>query len=345
MSILFIGDPHFKLDNILETNNFVIALDNLLVTRSKDVDYIVVLGDILHNHEKLHTQCLNQAMDFFKMLLRHRPVYCLVGNHDAINNSIFLTEDHWLNILKGWSNITIVDKVHLLQINKSNIILCPYVPDGRLIEALGTLETDFKKVDLVVCHQLLDGVKMGPIVANNVEKWDDSFPFCISGHIHDKQRPQPNLFYVGSALQIAFGESSDKIIFIYNVETKEEEEIDLGLSRKEILYINIEDLDKLECKINKKDDTQLKIVIKGDASECKSLKNSALIKELSKKHNIKNIQFKETKQEKKPKTEEKSFELLLRNKIISKNDPYLLSLADHLLIGGDDISDKDVFII
>jgi hypothetical protein len=93
-------------------------------------------------------------------------------------------------------------------------------------------------------HQLLDGVKMGAILTENVEKWEENYPFLISGHIHDKQRVQNNLYYTGSSMQHAFGESCDKTISLVKIDTSIHiEEIDLKLPKKQILYYDIEDLD------------------------------------------------------------------------------------------------------
>ncbi len=49
-------------------------------------------------------------------------------------------------------------------------------------------------------------------------KWDHSFPLVISGHIHSEQRPQKNIFYPGSVIQHAFGESEDNglLLLIFN---------------------------------------------------------------------------------------------------------------------------------
>ena len=47
--------------------------------------------------------------------------YILVGNHDLINNQQFLSTNHWMNALKDWPNIFIVDKPTTLS-NKSKII-------------------------------------------------------------------------------------------------------------------------------------------------------------------------------------------------------------------------------
>ncbi len=42
------------------------------------------------------------------------------------------------------------------------------------------------------------------------------FPLVISGHIHSEQRPQKYIFYPGSVIQHAFGESEDNGLCIIN---------------------------------------------------------------------------------------------------------------------------------
>ena len=126
--ILCIGDPHFRVDNIDETRIFTTNLSKYL--DENEIDIIIVMGDVLHTHEKIHTFALNAAFDFFKMLSsKNKPVYSLVGNHDATSNTIFLTNNHWMNVLKGWKNITVVDYPTKVETNESFIVLCPYVPD------------------------------------------------------------------------------------------------------------------------------------------------------------------------------------------------------------------------
>ncbi len=59
---------------------------------------------------------------------------------------------------------------------------------------------------------------MGAIESIEGDKWDHSFPLVISGHIHSEQRPQKNIFYPGSVIQHAFGESEDNglLLLIFN---------------------------------------------------------------------------------------------------------------------------------
>ena len=56
---LCIGDPHFKLDNIDDTNQFIKNLDKYLSAHD-EIENIVVMGDVLHTHEKLHTTANKQ---------------------------------------------------------------------------------------------------------------------------------------------------------------------------------------------------------------------------------------------------------------------------------------------
>lgn len=367
MSILFIGDPHFRVDNMVESQKFVQETERILQSRD-DIDVIIVLGDVLHTHEKLHTFALNNAVQFFKMLTQYHPTYCLVGNHDATSNTIFLTDNHWLNILKGWNNLTVVDIPMILRLKECHtVVMCPYVPDGRFKEALQqTIEryqVDWKTSDLIVGHQLLDGAKMGPIVASGVEEWREEWPLLISGHIHDKQRPQPNLFYTGSSMQHAFGESTDKTLYLYSLSAKTGEEIKLMIPRKEILYVDIKDLDGVGEKVAKlaEDDISVKIVVRGNMSEVKAAKDTDVVKQLEQTTGVKSVVFKQQSANQQSSTsavsssseitgessssKEESFELVLKHLVQQKEDKYLESLLNNLLTGGEDLSDKDVFFV
>jgi predicted MPP superfamily phosphohydrolase len=78
--IVAIGDPHAKTDNIPEVTLFTQKLYEYLEENPPDI--IVVLGDLLDTHERLHTSPLNIAYDFIKRLRDIAPTYVLVGNHD-----------------------------------------------------------------------------------------------------------------------------------------------------------------------------------------------------------------------------------------------------------------------
>jgi len=380
MKILAIGDPHFKVDNTEETIHF----SNLLSTyleENQDIEYIVVLGDVLHDHEKLNTFALNNAVEFFKMLISHkRKVYCLVGNHDATSNTIFLSDNHWMKILKGWDGLTVVDKPIKVNLSSTDhgsdtyhgteeefIVLCPYVPPGRFVEALNYI-SDWNKSKIVFGHQEVDGVKMGMIVANGVEEWKEEYPMLILGHIHDKQKLNNNVYVVGSCLQHSYGEGSDKSLALINVPLKDVgfddiEEIYLEIKKKKIIYADVSEFKEIQEKIrNENKNIEYKIVFSGNESDFKAIKNSTIYKDTLDMEKVKNITFKnKLKKDKKivndkgeeiEELKDKNIEELnndfyecLTKLIIEENDPYLQSLYEHILYGKDDMSDKDVLFI
>ena len=98
MKVLTIGDPHFKVDNIVESDEMVNKLEKLV--KHLQPNFVVVLGDILHRHEKIHVSPLMRAGNLIKMLSDICPTYLLIGNHDRPNNSTYMTNEHPFNPLK-----------------------------------------------------------------------------------------------------------------------------------------------------------------------------------------------------------------------------------------------------
>lgn len=333
MKVLAIGDPHFMIKNIPEVEIFVKKLEELI--KNENPDYIVMLGDLLHEHERLHTIPLNIAYNFIKMLSSYAYTYCIVGNHDLINNKQYLTDNHWMNAMKDWDNVKVIDKV----ITENNFVFCPYVPPGRFIEAVESyIKSDTK---CVFAHQEFYGCKMGAIVSVEGDKWLDTHPIVISGHIHSNQRPQDNVYYPGASLQHAFGESEKNIIPIITFSDSgyDIREVDLELPRKKIVYVDIENIDDYEVKDTKH---KLKIKLSGNYEEFKTFKKSVKYKELSKK-GIK-ISYKPKKVEEKINDIDSSdFLKILHNLVIKEKNSYLLSDYNHIFLNRE--KNEDVIIL
>jgi DNA repair exonuclease SbcCD nuclease subunit len=280
--ILAIGDPHFRMDNLDTIETYITNVCELVRTHRPDV--VVVLGDLLHCHERLHTSALNYAYTFIDTLRQLCPVYVIVGNHDYINNSQFLSTHHWMNAMKQWPNVTIVDRV----IRHGQLAFCPYVFPGRLREALATLgdvETGVDSASILFCHQEFKGCKMGAIVSTDGDEWTDaSLPYVVSGHIHDKQRVGDRVYYAGSSMQHAFGESHDKTIALCTIHDKGHvtiTELDTHLPKKRILYMSIDEArDDTKDYAKHMPNTQLRITLNGTYEEFKAFKKTNKYKEL-----------------------------------------------------------------
>jgi DNA repair exonuclease SbcCD nuclease subunit len=354
-TVLFIGDPHFQVSNITEVELFMEKIINLAT--EKQPTFIVIAGDILHTHERLHTIALNKAYELVDNMRKIAPTYVLIGNHDMISNQQFLTNNHWMNAMKEWNNTKIIDDVLLEHINQQKFIFVPYVPNGRFEEALKTLKQPYLDTTCIFAHQEFAGCKMGAIISVEGDKWSLDNPLVVSGHIHSKQIPQKNIYYSGSAMQHAFGESEKNIIPLFtfnNTNNYDIEEIDLQLPRKKIIYMNVDDIDNYTVPETQ---DQLKVTVKGDYNEFKALKKTKKYKEMV-ENGIK-VVFKPKKidQNKKVtqdgvekeivdevKSNDTNFNNILSSIVTEQKNPYLMQTYE-LVINGKDMELDDVLFL
>ena len=291
LKIFCIGDPHIRIQDEEDINEYLNKLENA-ISNIPDLDYIIILGDILHNHETLHTESLNLAVLFFKCCKKYAKTFCLVGNHDYTNNSSFLKKNHWLNVCKEWDiNFIVIDKPETITKKGLQITLCPYVPDGLFIKALNENAENWKQSQVIFSHQLLNGAKMGSIVAEGIEEWEDDFPLLINGHIHSKQKVKDNFYCIGSSRYIGYGDLGKKscmLITISDMSTIQLKEISLGLTSKECITIiltedNIQNLfhhpKLLAIEKRNKCKSNIKIIFKGVLELLKSFKNTSIYKQ------------------------------------------------------------------
>lgn len=334
--VLFVGDPHFRTNNV--------ELIPLFVSRIMDeVDkhsphFVVVAGDLLHNHETINVEPLNLATDFLNLLRTKVRTFVLVGNHDYKNNQQFLTTNHWMNAMKPWDSemLTIVDSVVDFGINEHTFLFVPYTPPGRFAEALATL-TPTTTVRAVFAHQEFYGCKMGAIQSVEGDKWGLDSPLVVSGHVHNKQWPQQNIYYPGSSMQHAFGQSENNTITLLTFHPTSLpdtsfrfEEIDLCMPVLKIKYYTIEKA--LNSSLKNTEFKKYKFVIDGTLEEFKVFKKTHKYQELI-ENKIK-VVFKPSKLAEKTSTEKTSTEPttqntfleLLHNKIVQQKDPTLIDL-------------------
>ncbi len=348
-NVLCIGDPHIQVSNIPETD---LLIDRLIKLASEKLpDLIIVLGDVLHTHERLHTIALNKAYEMIDKLRLIAKTYVLVGNHDMINNQVFLNENHWLSGMKEWDNTVIVDKVLTETINSEKFVFIPYVPPGRFQEALGTIGDEWKDSSCIFAHQEFAGCKMGAIISVEGDKWPVSYPNVVSGHIHSRQIPQENIYYTGSAMQHAFGESEKNIIahLTFNNGKYDREEIDLQLPRKKIVYIDVEDVDNYEVPIT--EDT-LKVTVSGNYDQFKALKKTKKYKNLLDKgvkvifkpKKLKKIENNSVLTEPEEKFGGSDFQTILGAIVNDQKDPYLVR-AYELIVNSKDVNIDDIMFL
>ena len=284
MKFLFIGDPHIRVENFEAFDKLYMMIERIV--REEGIDAIIVAGDVLHYHERLHTLALNRALDFLVDMGRLCWVMCLVGNHDMINNQQFLTSNHWMKHYKDrLPNVEIIDTVKSFNTRGTKFMCCPYVYPGRFVEALDTCEEmNWREADIIFAHQEFKGCKMGAIVSEIGDEWDESWPQVISGHIHDYQKPQLNIFYPGTPMQHSFGDKGDNIILLVDHKDKLDlKEIPTDVEKKKTIYSNIEDIAQvIEKGVKSTESEKIKVAIKGTSEEFKVFKESKEYKQLVK---------------------------------------------------------------
>jgi 3',5'-cyclic AMP phosphodiesterase CpdA len=285
VKVLFIGDPHFKIKNVEYIPLFISRI--MSVVKRNHLDFIVVAGDLLDNHDKVDVEPLNLAIEFIDTLRHKIKTFVLVGNHDYKNNQQFLTNHHWMNALKWMDNVTIVDQIVEYYVEKNHkkfyFLFVPYVPPGRFIEAIETKISmdNIKNFKGVFAHQEFYGCKMGPIESNCGDQWNTDWPLVVSGHIHNKQWSQANIYYPGSAMQHAFGQSVENTITVLSFGhlQLDYEEIDLKMPKLTIKYLSISDAMK-PLKYTNREFRKYKLVLEGSQEECQTFKKNIRYKQL-----------------------------------------------------------------
>lgn len=281
--VLTIGDPHAMRGNYDTIKQLKEKCLNL--AKDKEVDAIVVLGDLAHYFDKVHLWQWNAITEFLTALSSQVPVVYVLGNHDAENNQIFLQDHHFFKVFKeldkNENKLLIVDDVTPFKIAKASFLFVPYVPPGRFNEAIATKDIPWSKISAVFCHQEFRGAKMGAVVSKSEDVWPEDKPMVISGHIHDRQQLQGNLLYVGTPYCTAFGDNTKKTVSIFDFKeggVYDEETIDLEMPKKITINTNVENLKDIKIKEN----NEYRICISDKTEELIKFKKSKKFKEIKK---------------------------------------------------------------
>lgn len=266
VSCLAIGDLHFTVSNIAQAKELITKIDKLV--KQVAPTFIVLLGDTLHTHEKIHIAPLKMATKFITLLASKLPVYIIIGNHDYINNSQFLTDNHSFNSFKKIKNVVVCDKPKDKTIGGHHFVFCPYVAPGRFEEALTTTlgDSDWKSASCIFAHQEFYGCQLNPVVNSlDGDVWPEEYPTVVSGHIHDEQRLSENIYYPGSCMQCSFGEKETKIVALLTFDPFTIQRVNLEMKRKKIVYLDIDKANAYHAPEN----AIVKLVVKGQPDQFK----------------------------------------------------------------------------
>lgn len=290
LRILAIGDLHFKESNIGDMDDLSNKLVKLVIDLKPDLT--VLLGDSLERHANINVFPLADSVKLFSKLLGVTPFFLLIGNHDRPNNSDFLSDYHPYTAMEKWPDINLKDRTGCKIISKTceftfgkfKMLFVPYVPKGRLNDAIKIVQPDEDKIkdyDIVFSHQELRGVKMGKITSKNGDIWPGDYPLMIAGHIHDYDKVGPNIIYTGTPIQHRFDETSDKSVSMITYISKKEwteERIHVPVIERITQVVEYSQISTWTPPKDKK----IKLIIRGTIEELKAADNSSQVVEFRK---------------------------------------------------------------
>lgn len=267
MRVLVIGDPHFQKGNNKFTDALVNESSNAIDKYNPDI--VVILGDVLHNFEQLHTDPLTRAYSFFTEISLKKKTFLLIGNHDIGPVGEDCKPEYTKHPFVGMANENFIIANKIIEWN--GFVFCPYYPPGKLIQMLDASNIDWKGATCLFAHQEFKGCALGPIKSEHGDIWLDEYPLMISGHIHGYDELQGNLIYTGSPFQTTFGESSDKSISLFTFgDDITHERIKLNIPKKITMNVSDKELKTMTIDMFNKID-EYRVVIKCDVGDEKMI--------------------------------------------------------------------------
>ena len=288
--------PHKKSQDRL--NDCLEALEWAFTTaKEKQVDAVLFGGDMLHDRQKIDTLTYFKVFNVLEKYQNEKfKTYLLVGNHDMwFANSWSVSSVVPFRALK---NFHVIEKTQVLDICDVNWHFIPYTHDP--IKEVKSIESQ-NQDSYLLAHLAIDGAKLnssGSLADVIIEHDGDmvvvernlfaAYKRAFFGHYHSHQKLTPTVEYIGSPLQLSFGEAGDKkYLLILDSNTNTVDYIENKFSPKHF-YIKqneIENYDKKDlansfvCILS--EDTS---DIKKDMSKIEELgANSVQIKKQSKK--------------------------------------------------------------
>ena len=197
------SDPHYGVHRNSEVWH-KIALDHAKWAaqqfKERGIQDIIIPGDIFHDRNDIAVNTLHVATDIFDIFSNFN-IIITVGNHDAYyrdNSSV-----NSVSILRGWTNITVVDALQVVELYGKKVAFCPW---GQNIEGV-------PECDLIIGHFEINSFKMNSYkVCTNGLKASDLVSrarLTITGHFHhrdERKYDQGTILYVGSPYQQDWGD-------------------------------------------------------------------------------------------------------------------------------------------
>jgi DNA repair exonuclease SbcCD nuclease subunit len=263
---------------------------------------ILFLGDLFHDRQKIDVLTYQRTFEVFeKYLIRPTGplfnIHLLLGNHDLWHFTKWDVSS--VNPLRSIPGVKIIDKPSTLEIDGHNVSFLPYTHDP--VADLAKIENDSE--NRILCgHIAIDGAlwnvmhrtraevsiehdgDMVKVDTSIFKGWDRVF----LGHYHAEQKLDFNVEYVGSPLQLSFGEAfQHKHVIVFDLTTNDAEYIRNKFSPQHFI-IPEKDLDKYKL-----DGNFIRVLVDDiSSSDLVEMRN-----DLTHKHKVSTLEIKQTEKE------------------------------------------------
>ena len=215
----------------------------------REIRHVIFLGDLFHDRMRIEVQTLHRTHEVFEKYFYDPKfdLYLLLGNHDM------WSRDKWdiysPKVVSGWDAVHVIDHPQNLNILGQHFDFLPFT-ENPIQEIADLLAQPSKSERRVLCsHMALDGAilnsfgihadvvvehdnEMVKVDADFLRKWDRVF----LGHYHAPQMINDRVEYVGSPLQLTFGEAhQEKHLAVFDVQNFTTEYVVNEFSRKHIV--------------------------------------------------------------------------------------------------------------
>ena len=234
--VLHLADLHFPKDVVSNEQvhgRYIAMIKNILqyAKTCRKSTIAVITGDLLHNNDQGSPDLIKTCIKFINKLADIMPVFIIAGNHDY-NHA---TNKSWFDILDTATN----DNAHFLTQSGWYIITAKF---NRLLigfqaindnyysffynnQNVNEIKKQYKcRNAIALFHGNVSGCKLS---ATKIHKYDESaynkdsdnrdyninknwmkeYDYVMLGHIHERQKIEPNIYYAGSTIQRTFAES------------------------------------------------------------------------------------------------------------------------------------------
>ena len=274
MKFVYIADLHlsrYSQDRIEDESNLPERLDSIKRALNEVVAYclnnnietVVIGGDILHGKSVIYAIAQDLMLEFFETN-KTTQFIVIDGNHDLSGKGVNV-----VSALRSLSNIQNVKWISFDQVYhlvEEDILFVPYSYN------ISTVIKNNKAKILVSHFGLSEGIlNSGMSIVSDISLKDlvGRYELVLLGHYHKPQeiiKDNISLFYVGSLIQLDWGEKNDeKRFLVVDTETMQVQSIPITQYKKhieiELLASNVDEAIKIAQK-EKTEGNHVKLIMK-----------------------------------------------------------------------------------